>query len=370
MRRFLYLLAAAAVAQSAFAAQSISVEELERKLVQLKGKSDGAAANEISGMQLTERASSARLERWENELHGDRTRDALIALVDASAFLKLPAADFSPAPPPDHETETQIMARAVERLKTVFSVLPNFYATRGTTHFEDTLPGIQTQAMPSTNLGKRGAGVVDNYSSMSTYEPIHRTARFDVTISYRDGTEVVEPPKGKVAEVAAGLTTSGEFGPILEVVVGDARRGKVVWDHWEQGPTGTLAVFRFSVPEPESHFFVRLPNGSNVDTLHPGYHGEIAIDPESGDIFRVMEVADMQPPQDRVQAQLLVEYAPVALGDRSYVCPVRGVAIIKMPTSADRALQRADAPALQTYLNDEAFTQYHLFRADTRIVTE
>ena len=371
MQRFVYLILAVAIAQPALAAKNITVEQLDKKLAEITHMSDGAAANEISKLELTERASSARLQRWEAELPGDRSRDALIALVDASAFLKLPAADFLPAPPPDNETETQIVNRAVARLTTVFSMLPNFYATRGTTHFEDSSPRIQTVSPPPLSTGRRGVSVMDSLSTVSMYEPLHRTARVEAIVSYRDGNEVIEPPKGKTAPIdVAGLTTTGEFGPVLEVVVGDAEHGKVTWDHWEEGPTGTLAVFRFTVPEADSHFFVRLSNGAGFDTVHPAYHGEIAIAPESGDIFRVTEVAEMAPPHDRVQAQLLVEYAPVALGDRSYICPVRGVAMIKVPTSADPGMQRADMPALQTYLNDEAFTEYHLFRADTRILPE
>src|SRR5580693_8596096 len=113
MQRFAYLILAAAIVQPALAATSVTVEQLEKKLAHIKGMSDGAAADELSSLELTERASSDRLQRWEAELRGDRSRDALIALVDASAFLKLPAADFLPAPAPDHETETQIMSRAI-----------------------------------------------------------------------------------------------------------------------------------------------------------------------------------------------------------------------------------------------------------------
>lgn len=372
MHRFVCLILAVALAQPSLAAKNVTVEELDKKVAQIKGMSDGAAANALSDLELTERASSARLQQWEAELRGDRSRDALIALVDASAFLKLPPADFLPAPPPDPATEKQIMSRAVARLGTVFSRLPNFYATRNTTHFEDAVLRMQTASLSPANAGRRGAGILDSTSTLSGYEPIHRTAKVDVIVSYRDGNEVIEPPKGKnPPPQLTGLTTSGEFGPILEVITDDAQHGKVAWDHWEKGPVGTLAVFRFAVAEPDSHFFVRLSNGAGgIDTLHPAYYGEIAIDPDSGDIFRVMEIAEMTPPQEKVQAQLLVEYAPVTLGDRSYICPVRGVAMIKIPTSADPGLQKTDIPALQTYLNDETFTEYHLFRADTQILPE
>jgi len=345
-KRIAYIVLAAAMAAQTATAQSVSVAELEQRLVRLKGKSDSAAADALTGMDLTERASAARLERWRKQLPGDRSRDALLALVDESAFLKLPAGDLSVAPPPDETAQHEMMARTVGRLNLVFSLLPNFYATRATTHFEDASMQVQqSQPFPtSSGGGRRGAGIMDNFSSITSWEPIHRTGRFEVT--------------------------SGEFGPILEVVVGDSGRGKIAWDHWEQGPTGTLAVFKFSVTEPESHFRVSLASGNGIDTAHPAYHGEIAIDPASGDVFRLTEVADMTPPHERVQAELLVEYAPVALGERSYICPVRGVAMLKVPTSADPGMQKAGEPALKTYLNDEVFTDYHLFRAETRILPE
>lgn len=371
-KRIAYIVLAAAMAAQTATAQSVSVAELEQRLVRLKGKSDSAAADALTGMDLTERASAARLERWRKQLPGDRSRDALLALVDESAFLKLPAGDLSVAPPPDETAQHEMMARTVGRLNLVFSLLPNFYATRATTHFEDASMQVQqSQPFPtSSGGGRRGAGIMDNFSSITSWEPIHRTGRFEVTISFRDGDEAIETPKGRTSQQAVGLTTSGEFGPILEVVVGDSGRGKIAWDHWEQGPTGTLAVFKFSVTEPESHFRVSLASGNGIDTAHPAYHGEIAIDPASGDVFRLTEVADMTPPHERVQAELLVEYAPVALGERSYICPVRGVAMLKVPTSADPGMQKAGEPALKTYLNDEVFTDYHLFRAETRILPE
>lgn len=372
MKRIAYIAFAAAMAAQAAPAQTVTVAELEQRLVRLKGKSDGAAADALTGMELTERASAARLERWRKQLPGDRSRDALIAMVDESAFLKLPADDLSAAPPPDETEQHEMLARTAGRLNEVFSLLPNFYATRATTHYDDApFQTQQAQPFPTSNGGgRRGAAIMDNFSSITSWGPIHRTGRFEVTITFRDGDEAIETPKGKAPQQPVGLMTSGEFGPILEVVVGDAGRGKIAWDHWEQGPAGTLAVFKFSVTEPESHFVVSLASGNGIDTAHPAYHGEIAIDPESGDVFRVTEVADMAPPHDRVQADLLVEYAPVALGDRSYICPVRGVAMIKVPTSADPGMQKAGEPAFKTYLNDEVFSDYHLFRAETRILPE
>jgi hypothetical protein len=70
-----------------------------------------------------------------------------------------------------------------------------------------------------------------------------------------------------------------------------------------------------------------------------------------------------------MQTAILVEYAPVAIGDQSYICPVRGVAFSKVPVTHEAAGPEASAVNVQTQLNDVAFTQYHLFLSQARIVT-
>jgi hypothetical protein len=70
-----------------------------------------------------------------------------------------------------------------------------------------------------------------------------------------------------------------------------------------------------------------------------------------------------------MQTAILVEYAPVTIGEQSYICPVRGVAFSKVPVAHGAAAADASAVNVQTELNDVAFTQYHLFRSQARIVT-
>jgi hypothetical protein len=47
-------------------------------------------------VELTERISSTKLSWWKARLPGERSRAALIAVADKSAFLALPAAEFPP----------------------------------------------------------------------------------------------------------------------------------------------------------------------------------------------------------------------------------------------------------------------------------
>jgi hypothetical protein len=101
-----------------------------------------------------------------------------------------------------------------------------------------------------------------------------------------------------------------------------------------------------------------------------GYRGEIAIDPATGTILRLMLIADAKPTDRLTQANILVEYGPVVLDGKTYVCPVRSVALSVAAGVQYYSAQNQPAPRfLQTSLNDVVYERYHLFHADARIVS-
>jgi hypothetical protein len=85
------ILLAMGSAPPAFEGKHVTIAQLEQILNTLEGKSDSRIAHELSSLELTERASSVRLSRWEREFHGSRAREAFTLLADALAFLDLPA---------------------------------------------------------------------------------------------------------------------------------------------------------------------------------------------------------------------------------------------------------------------------------------
>jgi hypothetical protein len=138
-----------------------------------------------------------------------------------------------------------------------------------------------------------------------------------------------------------GLTSSGEFGPILGTVLGDAMHGGFRWLRWEKGADGPVAEFSYAVPKGQSHYQVgmsswrssgwlvaddpRDANGAGGKELYPAYHGVIDIDPITGAILRVSVVAEVTS-QQMLRSAIVVDYAPVTIGAGSYVCAVRSVA--------------------------------------------
>ncbi len=366
MRRCVLLACFAAVVSPAFAAKRATVEQLEQVLSAIHSKPDAEIARQLSDLQLTERLSTARLLQLEEDLPGSEARQALTALAGLSAFLGLPTAEIPATPAPDFAEQRRVMALTVKYVSQTLHQLPNFSATRITTRFQDQPEGYE----------KGG-------SSFVPAQQLASTGTASATVFYRDGGEVVNASaeKGRKGEPVHGLSTSGEFGPILATTLLDAAHSKLAWGHWEKGEAGPVAVFDYAVPSEKSHYEVSyccfvVGNGADVSDFRPfheiaGYHGEIAVDPANGNVLRVTAQADLKPTDPLVRADIMVEYGPVELGGRSYICPVKSISI-SQAQAADSNMAASSvqfSPGhLQTLLNDAAFEQYHLFHADAHIL--
>ena len=100
------------------------------------------------------------------------------------------------------------------------------------------------------------------------------------------------------------------------------------------------------------------------------YEGEITIDPSNGVVLRLMfKALGLKETDPIVKADILVEYGPVELGGKTYICPVKGIALSLASEIMPSASKTVDAfPPLQTSLNDVVFEQYHLYHASSHIV--
>jgi len=347
------------------ARQSVTVEDVQRILPPDKGKldkgkSDARIARQLSGLELTERMSSAKLKSLEQNVSGMKSRWALVALADASVFLGPPAADVLSQAPPDANEQQRMIDLIVEYLARTLPKLPNFYATRTIVGFED----IQSGRRPRAGSG--------NHPSW------RQVGSSKVVVAYRDGKEVINPrewgkhphhPEGE------GLITRGTFGPILSTVIGDAAHGGMTWNRWERGSAGTLAVFRYRVPKEHSHYSVSFHGlSSDKADAEPvtGYHGEVAIDPATGTILRLTVQAEQPLGSPVFQGDIMVEYGPVEIGGKTYTCPVRSVSIsmgdMRFMSGTDPLGEYTPGPEA-TLLNDVTFENYHQFRSDSRILT-
>jgi VWFA-related protein len=370
----------AGLALPAFASNPVTVSQLEHMLAAGRARPDVDVARQLAGLELTERLSSARLEQLRANLSGEKSQNALVALADASAFLAPPSTDIPATATPDATTQRRMMALTVDYLGKTLPLLPNLFAARDTMRFE---------TRPESSQGIGGA---DN--------PLHEVSKSRVTVLYRNGREFVDAGASKDKKPQApdkGLTTWGEFGPILGTVLIDAAHSRLTWSHWELAGSGPQAVFHYAVPKNKSHYDVRFccvaeSYGFDISvvTERVGYHGEITVDPDTGTILRLTVLADIDSENPIGQADIAVEYGPVEIGGRTYFCPVRGIALAQTPdlkalhsalnpspaagtTGTLPTLQKASLSSIaqaprQTLLNDVAFREFHLFRADSKVV--
>ena len=188
-------------------------------------------------------------------------------------------------------------------------------------------------------------------------QPWRVSNSFSATVLYRNHKEIVDEKNARsksLKEEDKGLVTRGVFGPILSTVVGDAARSGFTWSHWEQGAAGPEAVFRYVVPKTGSHYEVapqNLTGKAEGESLQQfaGYHGEIAIDPATGTILRMTLVADLEPDQSILLGDIMVEYGPVEIGEKTYICPVRSVSVSEVKVIGFRAVQIFGATAAAPY---------------------
>ena len=149
-------------------------------------------------------------------------------------------------------------------------------------------------------------------ASKKIYRPRYRCVLLGTsgTVLYRDGEENFRPTSDPSDSSnlfslrVPGLTTSGEFGPVLVTAILDAAQGNMVWTRWERGAAGLEAVFPYEVTAEQSHYM--------VEQRKSGYSGEIAIDPSSGTILRLVLKSDLQR-GPMTLADMMVEYGPTEL---------------------------------------------------------
>lgn len=401
MRWLIVLALAAGLTLQAHAARRLTVAQLEQTLASATSAhhADADIAHQLSGYELTERLSASTLDRLAAHLPlQPRTAVALQLLADQSSFLDPPPSEIPATAQPDSSTQQQILQSARRYIAETLPRLPNFFATRTTNRFDDS-PQILKQGEWPVRAG------------------IHFVGSTSRQVTFRDGKEAPESPKtagGKKQETEIGLRTWGEFGPELSVIITDLTNGEVVFHHWETGPTGLIAVYRYSVPAKASHYAVNYccagvdanirhdvgrvaQRGSNTPaytslpsaetargvTFVPGYHGQLSIDPTSGAVLRITVEAELKPGTPITRAATVVEYGPVSIGERTFICPVRSLAISAEQAGSGTLLSSAlaDAGAWQSVrggatappvllLNETRFTDYHRLGSTSRIIAD
>lgn len=395
MRKFILLGMLAAAVAPASAARHLTIAQLEKTLAAsaAKHRADSDMMREFGDFVLTERLTDDARNRICATLSlGPRTTLALQLLADQSALLDPPSAELPNTAPPDPAVAQRILEAADIYVAKTLPHLPDFLATRTTYAFDDTPQVLKANEWP-VNAGLHPAG---NSSTEITVREDREIKAPQTPRSSADSTP-------KAAE--RGLHSWGEFGEILALILIDTEKDRPAFHHWEQSSGRAVAVYRYSVAKSASHYnvdyccladgiqaFTRRGNGGGRHAgamagdgqivggtpFHkvPGYHGSLYIDPDSGIIRRITLEAEMgDSPVSRVG--IVIEYGPVVIGDRKFICPLRSMNLYEGPAqsglSANQllsALPQSVQSAGTLYLNESSFTSYHRLGSEIRILTE
>ncbi|MFZ1015444.1 MAG: VWA domain-containing protein [Terracidiphilus sp.] len=395
MRRLILFGLLAALALPAAAARRVSVTQLDAILASDEAvhRTDLEVAQQIGDLAMTERLTGRALGRFA-AVHrlGPHTALALQLLADQSAFLDPPQNELPATAVPDAAEQQRILEAARAYSIVTWGRLPNFFVTRVTRRFDDNLHALAKGDWP-IDLKLQPAG-------SSSRE-----------VAFRDGREVDDSGQGAEAKKASpeiGLHSWGEFGSALTVVMADMAKQSVPFSHWELTPAGLAAVFHYAVPRDASHYavvsgfdsetimgrtqygysnrdpttqqFARVPRERNHQTYTelPAYHGTISIDPTTGAVLRLTIVAELKSGDPLLTAETMVEYGPVQIGDRRFICPIHSLALSVERAGGPEAgdimawggVMARPGKTTTLLINETSFVDYHRFGSTARILTD
>lgn len=364
--------------------RAVTVAELEQYVADHQGDWDKRLAREIAAMKLTERLSDGEETTLEKRLPGKQSRLALLAIADESAFLDPPPSEMPNRPPPSSAEQADLIRKTVAYANQAMRRLPNFFATRTTVWFVGT-PAV---VLPALHKALFQANVRPPKSD----DRLATTGTTRAAVFYRNGQEGYMNVADEKEECnhQIGSNAWGEFGEVLGRVSEAITHGTVTWSHWEQGADGPLATFAYQA-NLTYRFPSFCPDQTQIPPVQVHTHGEIAVDPADGAVLRLTEMwrftvvapGGLKPFSQ--EQDTAVEYAPQELGGRRYLCPQRSTSLTLYPylppvggilgalySSPEMDLKsRFGLPREPTVenINDILFTNYHLFQATVRILS-
>jgi hypothetical protein len=157
-------------------------------------------------------------------------------------------------------------------------------------------------------------------------------------------------PLSQGAAWRSPLTSEGEFGNLLDSVLGDSSKAVFSWRGWDKVGARRVAVFAYHIGQQDSS--VRLTFGS-WDAVVP-VEGLVFADADNGTVWRITNDTNEIPSELKTKSiSRTVEYNEVAIGDNRYILPVHAVVLLNTGNSSIK--------------NELWFDSYRKFSADSRI---
>ena len=333
----------------------LTVAQLEQSIQ--AGKGGKPVARQLADAVLTERLTQTRLQSLLAEVHDKQLRKSLERIADESTFLSPPPAEISADPPPDKTAQLRMLNAAADYLGGAIPKLPDFFATRSAVYCRDVAPYPGLEGAPAA-------------------EPLHVEKEWKETVLYRQGQETVSSASPHIATAGNALRTYGTFGPILSLLQAvSSSSHDVTWGWWKKSTHGRRAVFLYRTTSTPALNLIGCcyPNGTRDARIgfSSDSHGELAIDPDTGAILRVQTQSELPGFVPTKRSDLMVSYGPVEIGGKTYIVPIRSVSIWRGRTVAALSQWNVGFAVwgpYETQMNDFTFDQYHMSRANSRLL--
>jgi hypothetical protein len=345
------------------AAKKVTIAELESMLQTMHkdNKSDADVALALKQVVMSEQLTRPFMNSLAPDVPGQLTTEQLYVLEARSATLPAAAADLPSTPAPDGAAQQALLAKA-SAYAANYQQLPALTVVRTTLRFQDNVEVI------SESSGISGSAKDASTSPVNPSHYVHYINSTDTTIGLEHGVERL--PQDKTRWGTNRMVQIMEPSPGLTQVFHEATdAASVKWARWETVNGKPAAVFSFQVPKKKAHLAMNVCCFPEVDAAgkavftsaalggaagggasgnfqtntewHPfkqgsvAYHGEFFIDPDTGVVLRM--ITEMEPKTSDVvhQQDTRTDYAPVDVGGKPLVLPVKSWVITEVVPNGD-----------------------------------
>jgi VWFA-related protein len=343
----------------------LSVQQLQA-LVESSVRGGGAdqdIARKLASIELSERLTENTLAALHVSALGPKTQEVLEILTYTSEFLDLPREELILEPTPTRLAQSAILAKARAYTRRYARNLPDVICTAVIRRLDD---DPSTPAPEIWNRLRLSDVIVGELSLSGGKE------------SYR-----LQRVTGGTGKADVGLSTSGEFGNIIEALFLLGTPDTFQWRRSEMLHGRRVDVFAYSIHSEHSRFTLSTggkpilgPDGRQLpSSVRAAYDGELFIDPTTGAILRVTRRAVRLPPGFPIRRmETVVEFESVDIGGAFHVLPVKSITLSELVTTVGIAAGSSRGGGVRMsvprrLLNEVRFTEYHKFGAATTILT-
>lgn len=355
MKRFGWILVLLIAASPAWAAKKITVQQLKDMLVSMQkaSKSDEDVAAALKQVELSEELTRADMNSLVSFVPGKYSTEQIYVLEAKSAILAPPAADLPATPAPDAAAQKALLDKATDYVTKTYAQLPAITATKTSLRFQDNVEAVTA----SSGMHSSAVYGVDP-SLVSAGQFVHFINSTETPVAFVNGAEKLPAEKDKTPWGQNAQTAVQGQGPVLTTVLEEAQAaGKIGWLRWETVNGKAASVYAFSVDKKKTHYAVDYccfpnteqtgrmsyspPSQGNTNPVAKGnlqtntnwhdykatvpYHGELFIDPDTGIVVRLVFQAEFKNTDVVHQEDRRIDYAPVTVGGKAMVLPVKTV---------------------------------------------